>query len=483
MMSECPAGEPRYLLIEPFYGGSHKQLIDLIHKAIPKCYLVTMTAKKWHWRSRVAALYLAQTIPFSSEYKVLFCSSVLNLAELVALRPDLAPLKKVIYFHENQLVYPVREKKDRDIQHGYNQILSSLVADAVVFNSHYNMESFLSSINHFLHVIPDCRPKNLPAQIKPKCRVIHFPLQDQAKLQKERVSPCENQDTGVPGALRSNQDESSDRIPANQNTSVDSLSNKNDSLGRISSNQTTSKGKVLNNHTEASEGFSSNENSELRSLDSITHKLHNCPDRTQPDLAAGSIPSSATDGGGTGIVSADKEATQCSKPLHIVWAHRWEHDKDPESFFEVVLRLHTEGCRFHLSVLGEQFTENLGVFETSRPLLEDHILHWGYLSSKAQFLTVLQDADVAVSTALHEFFGVSMLEAVQQGCYPLCPNRLVYPEIYPKQCLYNTSNQLFKMLRRFCCHPELVRKQTAKVDISQFSWEARREEFLGLFEV
>ena len=134
---------------------------------------------------------------------------------------------------------------------------------------------------------------------------------------------CEHQDTGVPGALRSNQDESSDRIPANQNTSVDSLSNKNDSLGRISSNQTTSKGKVLCNQTEASEGFSSNENSELRSLDSVTHKLHNSPDRTQPEPAAGSIPCTAADGGGAGIVSADKEATQYTKPLHIVWAHRW----------------------------------------------------------------------------------------------------------------------------------------------------------------
>lgn len=34
---------------------------------------------------------------------------------------------------------------------------------------------------------------------------------------------------------------------------------------------------------------------------------------------------------------------------------------------------------------------------------------------------------------------------------------------FPEQSLYNTSNQLFKILRRFCCHPELVRKQTAKV--------------------
>lgn len=56
--------------------------------------------------------------------RVLFCSSVLNLCELVALRPDLAALRKVIYFHENQLVYPVRKQQDRDFQYGYNQILS-----------------------------------------------------------------------------------------------------------------------------------------------------------------------------------------------------------------------------------------------------------------------------------------------------------------------------------------------------------------------
>jgi hypothetical protein len=58
--------------------------------------------------------------------RVLFCSSVLNLAELLALRPDLQSLKKVIYFHENQLVYPVQKQQHRDFQYGYNQILSRL---------------------------------------------------------------------------------------------------------------------------------------------------------------------------------------------------------------------------------------------------------------------------------------------------------------------------------------------------------------------
>lgn len=49
---------------------------------------------------------------------------MLNLAELAALRPDLGKLKKVLYFHENQLVYPVQKCKERDFQYGYNQILS-----------------------------------------------------------------------------------------------------------------------------------------------------------------------------------------------------------------------------------------------------------------------------------------------------------------------------------------------------------------------
>lgn len=164
------------LIIEAFYGGSHKQLVDLLQEELGDCVLYTLPAKKWHWRARTSALYFSQNIPISEQYRILFASSVLNLTELAALRPDLGKLKKILYFHENQLVYPVKKCQERDFQYGYNQILSCLVADVVVFNSVFNMESFLTSIGKFMKLIPDHRPKDLESIIRPKCQVIYFPI-------------------------------------------------------------------------------------------------------------------------------------------------------------------------------------------------------------------------------------------------------------------------------------------------------------------
>lgn len=79
-------------IIEAFYGGSHKQLIDLIEQHFilteKKYDLYTMSSKKWHWRARCSALYFSQIIPKDRNYKYFFTFlAIFNLS-----------LKKIIFF-------------------------------------------------------------------------------------------------------------------------------------------------------------------------------------------------------------------------------------------------------------------------------------------------------------------------------------------------------------------------------------------------
>ncbi|KAK8768631.1 hypothetical protein V5799_014906, partial [Amblyomma americanum] len=108
-----------------------------------------------------------------------------------------------------------------------------------------------------------------------------------------------------------------------------------------------------------------------------------------------------------------------------------EHDKGPEEFVAALRELQQLGLRFHVSFLGQNFTELPSSLVGLHEELGAHVLHWGPLPDRDEYLGLLRTADVAVSTAHHEFYGVAMLEASLLGCYPLCPNRLVYPEIFP----------------------------------------------------
>ena len=77
------------LILEPFCGGSHKQLVDYLVKSFAgKLQLspFTLPAKKWHWRARTSALHFAHAVPEGKTFSAIFCSSVLNLAEMCALR-------------------------------------------------------------------------------------------------------------------------------------------------------------------------------------------------------------------------------------------------------------------------------------------------------------------------------------------------------------------------------------------------------------
>lgn len=440
-----------YVLIEPFCGGSHKQLIDQLVQDIPNCSSFTLPGKKWHWRARTSAVYFSQIIPRNNgDCKTLFASSVLNLAELIALRPDLSTLHKVLYFHENQLVYPVRKQQERDFQYGYNQIISSLVADTLVFNSQYNKNSFLENIKTFLKLIPDHRPSNLAEELAPKCQVVHFPL----SLPPISINPSDFCKT-MPG-------EKIDVLDKNLLTDKENscLTNNltTDSLTSFSTQKRSLEDDSLSGHAVSKSSRLSNTDPENKNSQEKMDGINENTDKIS------SVPSS---------MLTESE----SKPLHIVWPHRWEHDKDPETLFEVLLKLHEEGLEFSVSVIGQTFSDVPNVFAESRSQLLPHIKNWGFVESKTEYYDILKSSDVVVSTAKHEFYGVAMLEAVYFGCYPLCPNRLVYPEIFPGCYLYNTSTQLYKRLKEFCKRPFLPRNHHPQVDFEQFTWKHLKKSY------
>lgn len=301
----------RVLALEPYFGGSHKAFLDGWQDASVHTWTVIgLPPRKWKWRMRHAAVTLSDQLAAAplvdQRWDVLFCSTMLNLAEFRGLAPrHIRDLPTVAYFHENQLTYPNRVEKERDLHFGLTNITSALAADECWFNSAFNRDSFLEAIPQTLKRMPDYRLTDAAERIRAKSRVwpqgVH-PIASRARC-----------DSGL---------------------------------------------------------------------------------------------------------------------IHLLWAARWEHDKNPQAFFDCLEILQVQGVPFRASVIGERFRETPPIFDEVRPRLAPHIAYWGYQPSRRAYEDVLRQADVVISTADHEFFGVSVVEAVSAGAFPLLPRRLAYPEIF-----------------------------------------------------
>ncbi len=139
-------------------------------------------------------------------------------------------------------------------------------------------------------------------------------------------------------------------------------------------------------------------------------------------------------------------------PPVIVWNHRWEYDKNPGEFFRALYTLAEQGVDFRLVLLGEVFVHVPPEFEEARQRLGERILQFGYVPTFAEYARWLWRADIAVSTALHDFFGAAVVEAMYCGCLPILPWRLSYPQFVPvahrEHCLYRDYEQLLGLLER-----------------------------------
>jgi glycosyltransferase involved in cell wall biosynthesis len=165
-------------------------------------------------------------------------------------------------------------------------------------------------------------------------------------------------------------------------------------------------------------------------------------------------------------------------PLTILWSHRWEYDKNPEAFFEVLFFLAEERLPFRLAILGETFRKWPPVFEEARRRLADRIVQFGYVPDREAYEAHVQQADIAVSTAIQERFGLSMVEAMAAGCFPLMPNRLSYPELVPAAWhdtfLYDDERELRRKLATLLRGQGPWDRAAALADdVQRFDWSNR----------
>ena len=341
-------------LVEPYFTGSHKAWAEGFQAhSRHEVHLLTLPGRFWKWRMQGGAISLARQAQARPAPDLLLASDMLNLPLFLALAGErLAGLPVALYFHENQLTYPLQPGEKRDLHYGFINAVSALRADAAFFNSAYHQAAFYDELPRLLKHFPDYTELWLVDALRHKSQVLPLGLD----------------------------------------------------LARF--------------------------------------------DRLGPPPSRG-------------------------RPL-ILWNHRWEYDKDPETFFRAIYALLDEGLDFGLILLGESFRNRPQEFLTARERLGQRVVHFGYAADAATYGRLLWQADIVVSTARHEFFGAAVVEAGYCGCFPILPRRLSYPELIPDAvqdaCLYDDFEGLLDRLRQAILDIDRTRAFSLRQQMARFDW-------------
>jgi glycosyltransferase involved in cell wall biosynthesis len=132
--------------------------------------------------------------------------------------------------------------------------------------------------------------------------------------------------------------------------------------------------------------------------------------------------------------------------------------------------LSSNGIDFKLIILGQHFARCPEIFVRSREVLQRHIIHFGYAPEQKEYIRLLHKADIVVSTAIHEFFGMAVLEAVRCRCRPLVPDRLSYRELFPAEYRYS-EGKFVEAISSLLNNSHRLKKKKSLALTNQFSWK------------
>ena len=177
--------------------------------------------------------------------------------------------------------------------------------------------------------------------------------------------------------------------------------------------------------------------------------LRKMPDRVPSDIVPGlqdkaeviPVPlamdrSKEVQSGLTGWPGRKREG--CSRIIRLLWMGRFEHDKGADNLLRILNQLESAGLDYELAMTDQQFRQMPTVFSEIKKIYSHRLVQFGYVENLDQYHALLESADIVLSTALHEFQGLAVMEAVINNCIPIVPDRLVYPEIYPASSRYES---------------------------------------------
>jgi len=160
----------------------------------------------------------------------------------------------------------------------------------------------------------------------------------------------------------------------------------------------------------------------------------------------------------TDLIDELRDVRDYAKPhsaVHILFNHALRRPKRPDVAFSVMDKVlnKTRDCVFHIT--RSLHPEEPAVQSTLREVAARHpgrIMHHGTLSLK-EYYKLLWDCDIQFSTAEHESFGVSTVEAMYTHNACFTPKRESYPEVTAGIGNYDDAEHLVHCLITAIQHP------------------------------
>lgn len=168
----------RILYLNPFHAGSHAAVAEGFarHSRHQVTLLSLSQAGGWRWRMRGAAVTLARMLReqhAEARFDLVLATDMLDLATFLGLAgAQLRGARSVLYFHENQLTYPLPPGRTRDLAFPWINYTGALAADAVCFNSAFHQRALLAALPELVGRYHDHQERDLIDTIAAKAHVL-----------------------------------------------------------------------------------------------------------------------------------------------------------------------------------------------------------------------------------------------------------------------------------------------------------------------